>query len=462
MPELGLHSSHCFQYTAGATQCPRQLEVEVISCPLKPRSQALSLASSSGSSDLGYESDWEYCDSEAEDEDDEWEYFFEVPRLALPGRDLQQPYSSQPLNWSPGPEGEKIAASLTAFLARMKDKESRILFELEEEFQASSRTASKVSSEKSSSAPSLRPSIAKFTGSLDTAGRPHGPGDARLTNGSTLSATFRHGLAHGPGVLELLNGDRYEGNFVSDKLTGWVTETYQETGWRQTFYQAGARAGYYRDVSPCGSYLEFGVEGQAVWRLREGNCLLIGRKDADGQLTDQDTLYLYPGFLLAIFGSFKRGKMMTGRECVPTSLKFDSFGLPNVTVTPVTNSRLLTFENPGTHIPAKHCSVRDLWDMLHVYVRHSAEEGAGEGLFARRDIKQGQLVALFSGARKRHFRNESFEWSDYCIKLDESCSIDIPDYYISVEHYSATLAHKVTLSLSLVTCQVILSGLSFL
>ena len=29
------------------------------------------------------------------------------------------------------------------------------------------------------------------------------------------------------------------------------------------------------------------------------------------------------------------------------------------------------------------------------------------------------------------------------IKVDETCSIDIPDYYIPTEHYSATLGHKV-------------------
>merc|ERR1719422_534528 len=174
----------------------------------------------------------------------------------------------------------------------------------------------------------------------------------------------------------------------------------------------------------------------------EGNSLLIGNKDAEGKLTDPNAVYLYPGFLLGISGSFQAGKLVTGRECVPSKVKYEVLGLPTLTMTPLTNSRLITFESPGTHIPAKHCNLRDLWDLFHVYVKPSAVDGAGEGLFSRRDIKKGQLVALFNGARKRHFRNESFEWSDYCIKLDESCSIDIPDYYISVDHYSAPLAHK--------------------
>ena len=67
----------------------------------------------------------------------------------------------------------------------------------------------------------------------------------------------------------------------------------------------------------------------------------------------------------------------------------------------------------------------------------------GEGLFARRNIRNGSLICLFSGAKKRHFRNDMFQFSDYMIRVDETCSIDIPDYYIPTLHYSATLGHKV-------------------
>jgi len=102
--------------------------------------------------------------------------------------------------------------------------------------------------------------------------------------------------------------------------------------------------------------------------------------------------------------------------------------------------------NPGTHIPAKNCTLRDVWDMVHVYVGPSQVEFAGEGLYARRDIAAGSLVCLFSGARKRHFRHESHTFSDYCIKVDESCSIDIPDFYIATKQYCATLAHKVAIT----------------
>ena len=71
--------------------------------------------------------------------------------------------------------------------------------------------------------------------------------------------------------------------------------------------------------------------------------------------------------------------------------------------------RLLEYEQPGSVTPAKHCQVeimktprrhierssvievqsqlRDLWDLLHVYVAPSKESDvAGEGLYVRRKI----------------------------------------------------------------------------
>ena len=49
--------------------------------------------------------------------------------------------------------------------------------------------------------------------------------------------------------------------------------------------------------------------------------------------------------------------------------------------------------------------LRDLYECRHVCVRASAEGGAGEGLWARVNIPQGRLCALFNGVRD--YRQES-------------------------------------------------------
>ena len=187
-----------------------------------------------------------------------------------------------------------------------------------------------------------------------------------------------------------------------------------------------------------------------MWYVLDGRALMIGDTNSQEKFTGSDVIFLYPGYTLAISGSFEQGKMKNGRECVPLYIEYDAMGLPYPVLKVLKNSRLLGYESPGTHVPAKNCGLRDLWDVLHVYVAPSRVEFAGEGLFARRKINEGSLVAVFNGSRKRHFRPSQVneEFSDYCIKVDSTLSLDIPDFYIPVKNYSATLAHKVHLSSS--------------
>ena len=75
-------------------------------------------------------------------------------------------------------------------------------------------------------------------------------------------------------------------------------------------------------------------------------------------------------------------------------------------------------------------------------------EGAGEGLFARRNIVCGELVSLFSGTKiykdsnKRSVKYGDDEWSDFRLTLDKSVDLDVgPDDRLCSQ-YRATLGHK--------------------
>ena len=99
-------------------------------------------------------------------------------------------------------------------------------------------------------------------------------------------------------------------------------------------------------MSPCGRFVEFGVVGSRVWKLCDGEAMLISRKvryfhgnvkkyfnqyvksiliiqDAEGRLSDSDAVYLYPGFELGVAVSLERGKMVRGREATPARIKAD-------------------------------------------------------------------------------------------------------------------------------------------
>ena len=241
---------------------------------LKPRSEALSLVSSS---DSGYDSDeWEYVE-EDEDSDidaEDWEYFVDVSSLEIPRKELQGPNCREPIHWPRGAKEENISNSLKNWIKTMKDSQSEILICLENEFNASNFGGDLASSEKTI----LKPSVKQYVGKEDKKGRYHGKGELRYNNGTIIWGKFNHGVLEGPATIEHLNGERQEGNFVSDRLEGWVTEKYGVTGWRQTFYRRGLQVGYYRDVSPCGNILEFGVVGSVAWRLTEGGSLVISKK----------------------------------------------------------------------------------------------------------------------------------------------------------------------------------------
>lgn len=91
-------------------------------------------------------------------------------------------------------------------------------------------------------------------------------------------------------------------------------------------------------------------------------------------------------------------------------------------------------------------SKKCLWHWSqNVYVAKSKIEFAGEGLYAKRFLPAGTLVALFNGIRQREtgYVKKMAEFSDYRIGMGagEVC-LDIPQGYVNVDKYCATTGHK--------------------
>ena len=210
--------------------------LEIFEAPapiLKPRSEALSLVSSC---DSGYESEeWEFVDEEGEDDQDDWEYFIDVSSLEVPRKELQNACCKTYIEWNITSQEESVSRTLRNWMKIIKDPSSEILVCLEEEFKASNYF------DDASNDKCLKPSVSKYVGKKDKSGKYHGEGELRYSNGSILWGTFKHGVIEGRVVIEHLNGERLEGDFVRDKFEGWVSETYERTGWRQTFYKHGVQ-----------------------------------------------------------------------------------------------------------------------------------------------------------------------------------------------------------------------------
>ena len=87
--------------------------------------------------------------------------------------------------------------------------------------------------------------------------------------------------------------------------------------------------------------------------------------------------------------------------------------------------------------------LRDPFEQQTVYIGQSQiHPEAGEGLFAKRSMPSGALLAIFNGIRLREITGIPFVTSNYKISVDRGLDLDIPDWAISAKKYSATLGHK--------------------
>ena len=88
--------------------------------------------------------------------------------------------------------------------------------------------------------------------------------------------------------------------------------------------------------------------------------------------------------------------------------------------------------------------LRDPWEDTRVYVSGSGLPQGGEGLFAKKDFGEKEVVALYNGIK---FKNSTYAAdhlprSDYRIRLNGDFDMDIPKGYHLTSQYCATLAHK--------------------
>ena len=95
--------------------------------------------------------------------------------------------------------------------------------------------------------------------------------------------------------------------------------------------------------------------------------------------------------------------------------------------------------------------VPDPYEAAHVECRESRVNGAGEGLFAKKDLPAGTIVAFYNGVRLPYRLGgpkDTWDTSGYKIFVNADFAsgerMDIPEDMISLQKYCATLGrfHK--------------------
>jgi len=172
-------------------------------------------------------------------------------------------------------------------------------------------------------------------------------------------------------------------------------------------------------------------------------------------------VYLYPDYLTAVVGLYQDHLLITGhvtslqmacREGQVWSLKFHPVEM---------TSRPLTYSPPSHYSVGGCSSLEDPYEARTVQVARSHNEEANQGLFTKREVMSGEVLAFYSGYiincesslraldRRELSDAEEHVRNMYNIALDlggdeENLCIDLPpDMGGDVTKYNATLAHKV-------------------
>ena len=121
-------------------------------------------------------------------------------------------------------------------------------------------------------------------------------------------------------------------------------------------------------------------------------------------------------------------------------------------VAPFAKSGFYKFEQATENFVTSQETLMDPLDHRNVYIARSGIAGAGDGLFARRNINPDEIVALYAGLLVFdegiiHSENMTIEEMEDAQKnllsYNTFYSLDIPPKYTKITAYRASLGHKV-------------------
>ncbi len=152
---------------------------------------------------------------------------------------------------------------------------------------------------------------------------------------------------------------------------------------------------------------------------------LAGTWNEEGQLEGADCCFVFPDGATRLRGSWRAGRMESGR------------------VEPSDENELFSFEGP---FPGRAPLRADPYESRLVAVRPSGISGAGEGLFARRALPERLVCCYYWGRleeqravdRRSGTENKNVVLLDCC----DSHALDVPPPFDGTSAYCASLGHK--------------------
>ena len=292
-----------------------------------------------------------------------------------------------------------------------------------------------------------------YEGSVSADGLPHGRGTlAWPTLGNKFEGHFCNGEKEGKGCFYFADGSMLEGTFANDCIEGEGIYTFLDGSCLKGTYKNGGLNGPCRqydcrgEVTFDGCYKN-GIPNGFVKMFDAFGGTLMGEVDAEGELTGSSIAYVYPDGVTALVGEFSSGRMVNARparlnnatECKDNCLLdvvFCSEGIDG--------SCAVGYDESTHSVLSSNPLVPDLYEQGRVYVSRSLIPGADEGLFAKVDCCEGEVVSFYNGIRLTHEEVDAREWAlnGNTISLNAETVLDVPAEYSSVDVYCASLGHK--------------------
>ncbi len=195
-----------------------------------------------------------------------------------------------------------------------------------------------------------------------------------------------------------------------------------------------------------------GIETGLCWKYCEGGGYLVGTVHAQtGQFTGPEIAFLYPDLCTAFLGQFEDGKMISGKATtvIGTNLDSQTQILSPIFAEPSAASLCVSFCKSTKTSLGDNLLVPDPYEARMIEIRDSEVPDSGQGVFARQDLAKGTIVAFYNGVRLQYkLGGPKEEWASSGYKIYINADyisgerMDIPEEYVSLDHYKASLGHK--------------------
>ena len=240
-----------------------------------------------------------------------------------------------------------------------------------------------------------------------------------------------------------------------------------------------------RQLGFVGTY-NSGIPGGAgpCWQYKEGGGYLYGQPNAKGEFSGDEIAFIYPDLYTCYVGSFQNGVMLNAVEATIKNAEINDLNIMKLEFKLNDENNAKNYEKPPESILEEmdaKISIRDKrkkyrqklkngvnfslstrtyigdqplrpdpYESRYIECRTSTIPNSGEGIYAKTDLTKDTIVAFYNGVRIPYeiLGRPPEKWSNSGYKIHVNADwisglrMDIPEEYIDLSVYQATLGHK--------------------